>query len=333
MIVFFGTDGTAESNFSFLNESTNGYLAVTGVIYGLFTTNLMQSANIKFSGISNNFHEEITGCLEIVLIVKALVTPFNEDHNDRIHSERVLEVQKESIRVVMTYLKYSINNWGFRTFRNDKHHLESLYSILPGISEIIELTELSFNDKLSGKVMDALGLISHARATRHAYEEDRIHIVSWITNIVLATAMFFGVLLLYSASEGIALTMCYLVTIVIGMSTFIIVEISCPYSGFISVNSDPMVELLESLEDKNSSMQLRRGAVSHKEGSSKANDVARLLNKGKKKVHLGKVMGLGLGSPIGSRLGSKLGLFGYDTGLLNAVAPTDSDDAEPSTPP
>jgi len=257
---FYGASGITPDETASLNDASNGYLAATGVIYGLFTSNLMGNANLKYSGIANNFHEELSGCLEVVLCIKALVKPFHDQKctkEEKEGDERILKLQHEIMQVIMSYMQFTISNWGVRVFSHDKVHLESLFSILPAVSEICQLTHVRFNDSIASKIMDALGLISSARARRHAFEQVRIHPVYWFTNNVLATSMFFGVLLLFSGSMSVALTMCYLVSIVIGLSTYIVVDTSCPYAGLICITPEAMQDVYDSLKE-NQSMELKR---------------------------------------------------------------------------
>lgn len=59
--------------------------------------------------------------------------------------------------------------------------------------------------------------------------------------------MFLGVMLIQSGSDSLNLGMCYVTTIMIGMSTLVIADMDLPYHGLICLKIDSVVDLFDYL--------------------------------------------------------------------------------------
>ena len=96
---------------------------------------------------------------------------------------------------------------------------------------------------------DTISNIGESHYLRLSMEKSHIPIVLWILNILLSTAMFFGISLIYTGNKIFNFILCMIGASLIGVSTHAIADLDSPYIGFIQLSKVPLMRLQADIVD------------------------------------------------------------------------------------
>jgi hypothetical protein len=124
--------------------------------------------------------------------------------------------------------------------------------------------EGNFNSVIADRIVDTVKDISHHHSSRVSAEKVHVPAILWLLNIVLSTAMFFGIALIFSGSYIFNLILCCIAGALIGISTHAIADLDSPYLGNIQVDKGSLIDIDEYVEHVIANSHEYFGKHSHK---------------------------------------------------------------------
>mmetsp|Transcript_9047 Transcript_9047/g.13595 ORF Transcript_9047/g.13595 Transcript_9047/m.13595 type:complete len:820 (+) Transcript_9047:212-2671(+) len=251
--VYFGDSSAAEDytiNYSpistYLNEAIGSFLTVSGVLYSLIVSQLFSLINEKFKNIRDALGDELASCRQIVLCIKAIQLPTSSDAKVTPRNDKQVLQKMKAVKVVVWYVSQLAKKWGQSVGTNDDS-LDVLYGLLPLVSTLCDDTNTQFNYHVADRIMDSLNELANAKYHRLALEDQSVPTAMWYLQYLLSTVMFLGVVFIFTGSELLDYTICYLSAMLVGMVALIIADMDMPYNGLIRIQHDPVYELLSTL--------------------------------------------------------------------------------------
>jgi len=223
---------------TYLNEAVASFLTVTGVLYSLIVSQLFTLINEKFVNIRDALGDELASCRQIVLCIKAI-------HLTDTTSKQV-SLKLKAVKVVVWYVTQISKKWG-QPLTAEDNSLDVLYGLLPLVSKLCDDTDRSFNYHVADRIVDCLNDLANAKYHRLALEDQSVPSYLWYLQYLLSTAMFLGVMLIYTGSQLLNEIMCFVVALLVGMIAMIVTDMDMPYDGLINLSQDPVYELINNL--------------------------------------------------------------------------------------
>ncbi len=252
MKLFYGVDGALSGDFSldqdkineYLNATVSSYLAVIGVIYSLVVAHLLNMANNKAILIREHYVKELAGLKGITQLIKAMPQV----------NESTKNIKISALESISSYLGYLDLHWGTAsTDATDSavEALDLLYAVLPRIGPLTstQYDNTRWSTVLVDRMIDTISNIGESHYLRLSMEKSHIPIVLWILNILLSTAMFFGISLIYTGNKIFNFILCMIGASLIGVSTHAIADLDSPYIGFIQLSKVPLMRLQADIVD------------------------------------------------------------------------------------
>ena len=146
----------------------------------------------------------------------------------------------------MWYLNDRVKEWGV-PHNEGSVNLERLYGVVPIVGKLCNQSVQPFNVEVADRVIDSLNQLADARYIRASVEAESLPSLLWTIQVLLGAVMFFGVALIVSGSEELNVTMCLLVTALIGLNALIIADMDMVYTGFIRLEPTTTYGLLHAV--------------------------------------------------------------------------------------
>jgi hypothetical protein len=240
----------------FLNDAVNTYLAVVGVIYSLVVAHLLTIASDKSKRVSEDFIAEMTAVRQTVLLLRSM--QFTDATVNRAE-----EIQIEAVMILQGYITALLLHWG-RT-KTTRNSLDMLYGVLPCVGHLTMIeNEGNFNSVIADRIVDTVNDVSKHHSSRVSAETVHVPAILWLLNIVLSTAMFFGIALIFSGSYIFNLMLCTIAGALIGISTHAIADLDSPYLGNIQVDKGSLIDIDQYIEHVLANSHEYFGKHSHK---------------------------------------------------------------------
>lgn len=212
-------------------ESTNaalqGYLTITGVVYSLILSQIMQSSESRIRDIRSCIALEVGGLHRAHLLVMTARGSAAQRRTAATSILRYAECMHASI---------SSNQYAFDSWASD---VRTAFSSVPTLLE----SDDACNMMLVGRLVDVINQVGTIRGKRCALEMERVTATSWAFMLFLANSMFVGILLLDTGARILNMGLCIAVTVSITWSLFIIGDLDTPYRRAVRTML-PLVDIL-----------------------------------------------------------------------------------------
>jgi hypothetical protein len=246
MQAFYGKELDMDSIDKYLNDSAASYLSVAGLVYGLVIAQIFSQVQDRLLAIKMAIAEELSGIHRVALLVGGIATV----------DQATVKFKKEILDVLFAYVESIASAWGNDVVTVGSLH--TLYTIVPLLARVCSNAG-DYTVEVASRALDVTNEIAGARYQRVYLEKSKVAPLLWFFVHALSLAMFFGVLLIYSGSDGLGPTLNLIIIGLIGSSTYIIADMDAPYRGFLTVEYDPVLELLEDIQELSSDERLRAG--------------------------------------------------------------------------
>lgn len=251
---FYGVDKSSVSDFSLhgdlisenLNPSTNSFLSVVGILYSLVISQLFLLTNEKYKKVNELIGKELASCRRVVLCIKSIALTEPQDEASSAAHKELVQLKIKAVKVVVWYLNAMVKEWGI-PHNEESVNLERLYGVVPIVGKLCNQSVQPFNVEVADRVIDSLNQLADARYIRASVEAESLPSLLWTIQVLLGAVMFFGVALIVSGSEELNVTMCLLVTTLIGLNALVIADMDMVYSGFIRLEPTTTYGLLHAV--------------------------------------------------------------------------------------